>query len=238
MTAPLISFKNICYSQAAPDQTTGFKQTIEAVAILKDMTLDISAGQTVSIVGPSGSGKTSLMMLIAGLEAPTSGQLCVAGHHPGEMDEDALAAFRRDHIGIVFQDFHLIPTLNARENVAVPLDFAGHRDSMARAEQCLHDVGLAHRMTHLPAQLSGGEKQRVALARAFATEPAVLLADEPTGNLDSATGARITDLLFALQAQYKTTLILITHDPALARRCQRSLTLCDGRITGDSDRGA
>ena len=232
MTAALISLENICYSrQATPDRTT------ETIAILRDMTLDIPAGQTVSVVGPSGSGKTSLMMLIAGLEAPTSGQLCVAGHRPGEMDEDALAAFRRDHIGIVFQDFHLIPTLSARENVAVPLDFAGRKNSLRRAEQCLDDVGLAHRTGHLPAQLSGGEKQRVALARAFATEPAVLLADEPTGNLDSATGARITELLFTLQIRHKTTLILITHDPTLARRCQRTLTLCDGRITADSDRG-
>ncbi len=203
------------------------------VNILRGISLAIPAGEAVGIVGPSGSGKSTLMMLLAGLERPTAGSVRVAGADLGAMDEDQLARFRRAQIGIVFQAFHLIPTMTAEENVAVPLEFAGRRDAFARAREALAAVGLAHRLGHYPAQLSGGEQQRVALARALVAEPALLLADEPTGNLDLATGASVMDLMFDLRARLGTTLVLITHDPALAERCGRVVALADGRVVSD-----
>ncbi len=201
-----------------------------AVNILRGVDLGIGKGEVVGLVGPSGSGKTSLLMLLAGLERPTSGSLVVAGREPGRMDEDALARFRRETIGIVFQAFHLIPTMTALENVAVPLEFAGRRDAFARATESLRNVGLGHRLGHYPGELSGGEQQRVALARATVAEPPLLLADEPTGNLDRGTGTQVMDLLFGLRARLGTTLLLITHDPVLAGRCDRVLRMEDGLI--------
>jgi putative ABC transport system ATP-binding protein len=203
------------------------------VSILRGIDLAIASGEAVSVVGPSGSGKTSLLMLLAGLERATSGTLRVAGQDLAAMDEDARARLRRDRIGIVFQAFHLIPTMTALENVAVPLELARRPDARVRAAAALSAVGLAHRLTHLPGQLSGGEQQRVALARAYAPGPQLLLADEPTGNLDAATGATVMDLLFALRADAGTTLVLVTHDPALAARCDRRVSLADGRIVDD-----
>jgi putative ABC transport system ATP-binding protein len=185
------------------------------------------------VVGPSGSGKTSLMMVMAGLERPTSGAVIGAGQDLTKMDEDQLAAFRRDHVGIVFQDFHLVPTMTALENVALPLEFAGATDAFDKAKAELALVGLADRVTHYPGQLSGGEQQRVALARAFVAEPDILLADEPTGNLDGATGDTIIDLLFDLNARKGSTLVLITHQMSLADRCGRRIQIADGRIAED-----
>ena len=204
------------------------------VNILHDIQLHIDVGETVSLVGPSGSGKTSLLLLIAGLEQASAGRIAVSGREFTKMSEDDLALLRPDRIGIVFQNFHLIPTMNAAENVAVPLELAGIADAFARAEAALDAVGLSHRLTHYPAQLSGGEQQRVALARALAPRPALLLADEPTGNLDLETGAKIIDLLFAQAQAIDATLLLITHDPALAARCRRQLHMADGQIVSDS----
>ncbi len=200
------------------------------VNILRGLDLDVARGETVGVVGPSGSGKSTMMMIIAGLERPSSGDVRVAGEDLTALGEDDLARFRRRHIGIVFQAFHLIPTMTALENVAVPLEFAGRADAFARAAETLGAVGLQHRLTHYPGQLSGGEQQRVALARAFAVEPSLLLADEPTGNLDGETGRQVIDLLFDLAARHASTLMLITHDPALAARCRRLVRLVDGRI--------
>ena len=200
------------------------------VNILRGIDLDIAAGEAVGVVGPSGSGKTSLLMVLAGLERVSSGTITLAGHAVTTLDEDALARLRRDTVGIVFQAFHLIPTMTALENVAVPLELAGRPDAAARATEALRAVGLGHRLDHLPGQLSGGEQQRVALARAFAPRPKLLLADEPTGNLDHATGAAVMDLLFALRAEAGATLVLITHDRELAARCDREIHLADGRI--------
>lgn len=207
------------------------------VHVLRGVDLTVGAGEAVGIVGPSGSGKTSLLMLLAGLERPTAGSLRVAGQDLKAMDEDALARFRRDEVGIVFQAFHLIPTMSALENVAMPLEFAGRRDAFDRAAAALRDVGLGHRLDHYPGQMSGGEQQRVALARAVVAEPRLILADEPTGNLDRATGTVVMDLLFGLRERLGTTLILITHDPALAERCGRQVRMEDGRITADSGDG-
>ena len=200
------------------------------VEILRGLNAEVAAGETVSVVGPSGSGKTSMLMLVAGLERATGGLVEVAGQDLSVLDEDGLALFRRARIGIVFQSFHLIPTMTALENVAVPLELAGRRDAFERAEAVLGQVGLAHRLTHYPGQLSGGEQQRVALGRAFAPEPDLLLADEPTGNLDGETGRAVIDLMFDLRAHRGTTLLLITHDPELAARCARRIHLVDGRI--------
>ena len=200
------------------------------VNILRGIDLDIAAGEAVGVVGPSGSGKTSLLMVLAGLEAATSGSVMLDGHELTKLDEDALARLRRRDVGIVFQAFHLIASMTALENVAIPLELAGSRDAMARAAESLTSVGLGHRLTHLPGQLSGGEQQRVALARAFAPRPRLLLADEPTGNLDGATGQSVMDLLFDLRAEHGTTLMLITHDPALAARCGRTIRIGDGKI--------
>lgn len=204
------------------------------LTILNEVSLVVEAGSAVSVVGPSGSGKTSLLMLIAGMERVTQGRLSVAGCDYAGWNEDRLAEFRRDHIGIVFQAFHLIPTMTALQNVAVPLEFAGIDDAEQRAQAALADVGLGHRLHHHPGALSGGEQQRLALARAFAPRPRLLLADEPTGNLDQETGGRIIDLMFRLHESAGATLLLITHDPALAGRCARTLRIVDGRLHEDS----
>jgi putative ABC transport system ATP-binding protein len=202
------------------------------VNILRGIDLDIACGAAVGIVGPSGSGKTSLLMVLAGLERATQGRVHVAGHDLTTMSEDGLARLRRASVGIVFQAFHLIPTMTALENVAIPLELAGDAAASDRAEASLRAVGLGHRLTHLPGQLSGGEQQRVALARAFAPAPRLLLADEPTGNLDRATGEAVMELMFALREQRGSTLMLITHDPDLAHRCGRIVHIADGRVVG------
>jgi putative ABC transport system ATP-binding protein len=200
------------------------------VNILRGVDLDIGRGEAVGLVGPSGSGKTSVLMVLAGLERATSGSVLLDGQEVTRLNEDALAKLRREKVGIVFQAFHLIPTMTALENVAIPLELAGVRNAGARARAALDAVGLSHRLTHLPGQLSGGEQQRTAIARAFVTEPALLLADEPTGNLDHATGESVIDLLFALRERTGATLLLITHDQALAARCDRQVHLSDGRV--------
>jgi putative ABC transport system ATP-binding protein len=222
---PIISLENVeltLTSRAGP------------VDILRGVALDIPAGQSVAIVGPSGSGKTSLMMIMAGLERATCGKVNVAGHDFTTMNEDQLALARGAEIGIVFQSFHLVPTMTAIENVALPLEFAGRADAFDVAAGLLDEVGLKARKTHFPAQLSGGEQQRVALARALAPQPKLLLADEPTGNLDGATGHAVIDLLFDMQRRHGATLVLITHDSDLAHLCQRTVHMADGRIEGAS----
>jgi putative ABC transport system ATP-binding protein len=200
------------------------------VNILRGISLTIGQGETIALLGPSGSGKTSLLMLLAGLERATSGVIKIAGADLGGMDEDARAKFRLDHLGIVFQSFYLIPSMTALQNVAVPLELAGAKGADEIAARALTRVGLAHRLTHLPAQLSGGEQQRVAIARAVAPGPKLLLADEPTGNLDVETGGAVMDLLFELCAARNTTLLLITHDQALAARCGRTIRLTNGTL--------
>jgi putative ABC transport system ATP-binding protein len=202
------------------------------VHILKDISLRVARGEAVGLIGPSGSGKSTLLMVMAGLERPDSGKVVVNGTSFNALDEDALARFRGRHVGIVFQSFHLIPTMTALENVAVPLELAGNPQAAQRAARELASVGLGERLHHYPAQLSGGEQQRVALARALAPEPAILLADEPTGNLDEATGRQIIDLLFTKHAERGMTLVLVTHDPSLARRCDRVVRLRSGHIDG------
>lgn len=218
---PLVSVRGLTLSLGA---------AAGRVDILRGIDLDIAAGEAVGIVGPSGSGKTSLLMVLAGLERASGGSVQVAGSELTGMNEDALARLRRQQVGIVFQAFHLIPGMTAVENVAVPLELAGDRRAETRAIEALRAVGLGHRLGHLPGQLSGGEQQRVALARAFAARPRLLLADEPTGNLDRATGAAVMELLFAMRAEAGSTLLLITHDPALAARCGRVIEMADGRI--------
>lgn len=203
------------------------------VNILKGIDLKINEGETIGLVGPSGSGKTSMLMVMAGLEKATAGQIHINGHDFTKLDEDELALVRRGAIGIVFQSFHLIPTMTALENVAVPLELANQSGARARAEECLNAVGLGHRMDHFPGQMSGGEQQRVALARAFAPRPKIILADEPTGNLDGTTGAQIIELLFDVSKKEGTTMLLVTHDPELAERCGRVIRMEDGRIVED-----
>lgn len=200
------------------------------VDILNGISLDIMAGETVGLVGPSGSGKSSLLMLMGGLDLATSGRVTALGHDLSGLGEDALARFRRDHMGVVFQSFHLIPTMTALENVATPLELAGQSDAFARAEAELSGVGLGDRLGHYPSQMSGGEQQRVALARAVVGRPDILLADEPTGNLDGSTGTAIMDLLFGLRDRHGATLVLVTHAPELAKRCDRVVGLRDGLI--------
>jgi putative ABC transport system ATP-binding protein len=200
------------------------------VNVLRGVTMRVAAGESVGLMGPSGAGKTSLMMIIAGLERATSGRVAVAGRDLAPLDEDARARFRRDQVGIVFQSFHLIPAMTALENVAIPLELAGRRDAFAAASNALGEVGLAARVDHYPSQLSGGEQQRVALARALAPRPALVLADEPTGDLDTETGRQVIDLMFRLGAERGATLLLITHDRALAGRCARIVPMADGRI--------
>jgi putative ABC transport system ATP-binding protein len=220
--APLVQVHNLQLSVPA---------AAGPVNILRGVDLDLIEGEAVGLVGPSGSGKTSLLMVLAGLERATGGEVWFAGQDLTRLGEDALSRLRRQTIGIVFQAFHLIPSMTALENVAVPMELAGRRDAHQRAEQALDLVGLTHRLLHLPGQLSGGEQQRVALARAFAPEPRLLLADEPTGNLDHDTGAAVMDLLFALRARTGATLLLVTHDRDLAARCGRLIHMDDGRVT-------
>ena len=204
------------------------------VHILKDIDLHIGRGEAIGLVGPSGSGKSTLLMVMAGLERADSGSVAVAGENLGTLDEDALARFRGRHIGIVFQSFHLIPTMTALENVAVPLELAGVTDARERARDELAAVGLSERLDHYPAELSGGEQQRVAVARALAPDPAIVVADEPTGNLDEDIGKQIIDLLFAGHSKRNSTLVLVTHDSALAGRCERVVRLRSGRVDGVS----
>lgn len=202
----------------------------EPVEILRGIDLEVRAGESVALLGASGSGKSSLMAVLSGLERATGGQVLVNGQDFGTLDEDRLAVARRGRIGIVLQAFHLLPTMTARENVAVPMELAGLPDAQARAEAELAAVGLAHRLDHYPSQLSGGEQQRVAIARALAPAPSIVFADEPTGNLDGATGRRIIDLLFERQRASRASLVIITHDPALGQRCDRTLEMVDGRL--------
>ena len=203
------------------------------VQILQGVDLEIMRGESLAILGASGSGKSSLMAVLSGLERASGGEVMVGGVDYGALDEDALAYARRGRIGIVLQAFHLLPTMTALENVAVPLELAGHRDAFTMARDELGAVGLAHRLDHYPAQLSGGEQQRVAIARAVAPRPAIIFADEPTGNLDAVTGAAIVDILFARKQAADATLVIITHDPALAERCARIVEMRDGRIVAD-----
>ena len=221
MIEPVISLRNVDLSLGAG---------AARVHILKRISMDIGRGEAVGLVGPSGSGKSTLLMTMAGLEKPDSGEIIVDGVSLRGLNEDGLARFRGRRIGIVFQSFQLIPTMNALENVAIPLELAGRRDAFARARRELEAVGLGGRLTHYPAQLSGGEQQRVALARALAPDPAILVADEPTGNLDEATGRTIVELMFALRRARGTTLVLVTHDAALAGRCDRTIQLRAGQV--------
>lgn len=221
MTDPVIELKE---ARLALQSKAGL------VEILRGVDLTIEKGETVGVVGPSGSGKSSLLMLMGGLERATGGSVTALGRDLTALDEDALARFRRHHMGVVFQSFHLIPTMTALENVAAPLELAGDGDAFAKARSELEAVGLGARVDHYPAQLSGGEQQRVALARAAATRPDILLADEPTGNLDGTTGQAIMDLLFGLHEKHGATLVLVTHDPGLAAKCQRVVRVGDGRI--------
>ncbi|HEY1795054.1 MAG TPA: ATP-binding cassette domain-containing protein [Stellaceae bacterium] len=220
-SAPLIALDDVRLS------LTGAAGPVE---ILRGVSLTLAAGETAALVGPSGSGKSTLMMVMAGLERPSGGGVHFAGEDLARLGEDALARLRRAGIGIVFQGFHLLPTMTALENVAIPLELGGNRNAFAEAEAALGRVGLGHRIGHYPGELSGGEQQRVAIARAFAARPMLILADEPTGNLDGATGRLVIDCLFAEHQRHGTALLLITHDPALAERCGRRLHLADGRI--------
>ena len=227
MTKPIVVLKNVrltLTSRAGP------------VGILRDVDLEAREGQSLAIVGPSGSGKTSLLMVTAGLERATGGKVEVAGHDLSAMGEDDLALMRGAEIGIIFQSFHLVPTMTALENVALPLEFAGEGNAQVTARELLQEVGLSHRMDHFPAQLSGGEQQRVAIARALSRRPKLILADEPTGNLDRRTGGHVVDLLFGLQRRREATLILVTHDEKLAGACDRIIRMADGRI--ESETGA
>lgn len=204
------------------------------LTILKDVSFNIDAGETVAVVGPSGAGKSTLLALLAGLDLPTTGHVDLNGANLSDLDEDGRALVRADSVGFVFQSFHLVPSLNALENVMLPIELAGHDDARKAAREIIDKVGLSDRWSHYPAQLSGGEKQRVAIARAFATEPAVLFADEPTGNLDARTGATIMELMFDLNRSSSTTLILVTHDNGLAERCDRVLSLDMGSLVSDT----
>jgi putative ABC transport system ATP-binding protein len=223
--SPAISASNLTLTLGSGDS---------AVEILRGIDLTVPFGQTLALLGPSGSGKSSLMAVLSGLERASSGALSVAGADFAALSEDGLAQARRGRIGIVLQAFHLLPTMTAQENVATPMELAGMSDAWPRAAAELTAVGLGHRLTHYPAQLSGGEQQRVAIARATAPRPPLLFADEPTGNLDATTGAGIVDLLFTRRAETGATLVIITHDPALAERCERVITLADGRIASDT----
>ncbi|MCO8146144.1 ATP-binding cassette domain-containing protein [Rhodovulum tesquicola] len=229
MTDPILSLADVTLTLAG---------NAGPVEILHGISLDVARGETLGLVGPSGSGKSSLLMLMGGLERASSGRVMALGHDLTAMNEDALARFRREHMGVVFQSFHLIPTMTALENVATPLELAGHRDAFDRAAEELRTVGLGARIDHYPSQMSGGEQQRVALARAAAPRPHVLLADEPTGNLDGANGEAIMELLFGLRDRHGATLVLVTHAPDLAARCDRVVRLADGRIAGQDVRRA
>jgi putative ABC transport system ATP-binding protein len=209
-----------------------------SLTILSEVSFSIAAGASVAVVGPSGAGKSTLLALLAGLDLPTQGYVVLNGANLGELDEDGRARVRAESVGFVFQSFHLVPSLNALENVMLPLELAGHGDARAASRAIIERVGLAERWSHYPAQLSGGEKQRVAIARAFATEPAVLFADEPTGNLDTRTGETIMELMFELNRKSSTTLVLVTHDNSLAERCDRVLSLDAGKLVGDTPAAA
>ena len=208
------------------------------LTILSDVSFQIVAGESVAVVGPSGAGKSTLLALLAGLDLPSSGHVLLNGRNLSELDEDGRAGVRAESVGFVFQSFHLVPSLNALENVMLPLELAGHRDARTPARRIIDQVGLKDRWSHYPSQLSGGEKQRVAVARAFATEPAVLFADEPTGNLDSRTGENVMELMFELNRDSSTTLILVTHDTSLAERCDRILALDAGLLVSDREAAA
>ncbi len=208
------------------------------LTILDGVSFQILAGESVAVVGPSGAGKSTLLALLAGLDLPSSGHVVLNGANLSELDEDGRAVLRAESVGFVFQSFHLVPSLNALENVMLPLELAGHANARDAARRIIEQVGLGERWSHYPSQLSGGEKQRVAIARAFATEPAVLFADEPTGNLDSRTGANIMELMFELNRDSSTTLVLVTHDAALAERCDRVIALDGGRLESDSGAAA
>jgi putative ABC transport system ATP-binding protein len=208
------------------------------LTILDDVSFTIAAGESVAVVGPSGAGKSTLLALLAGLDLPTRGYVELNGANLSSLDEDGRALARAENVGFVFQSFHLVPSLNALENVMLPLELRGHEDARQAARELIDKVGLGERWSHYPAQLSGGEKQRVAIARAFATEPAVLFADEPTGNLDSRTGATIMELMFELNRSSSTTLILVTHDSSLADRCDRVLALDAGKLVSDTETAA
>jgi putative ABC transport system ATP-binding protein len=226
VTKPIVVMKNVrltLTSRAGP------------VSILRDVDLEAREGQSLAIVGPSGSGKTSLLMVMAGLERTTGGEVQVAGHDLSGLSEDELALMRGAEIGIVFQSFHLVPTMTALENVALPLEFAGTAGAVATARELLQEVGLSHRVDHFPAQLSGGEQQRVAIARALSRRPKLILADEPTGNLDRKTGGHVIDLLFGLQRRREATLILVTHDERLAGSCDRTIRMADGRVESEAE---
>ncbi|MFQ6547486.1 ABC transporter ATP-binding protein [Aestuariibius sp. 2305UL40-4] len=215
---------------ALKDATLSLDGNAGRIEILHGISLDVTRGETLALVGPSGSGKSSLLMLMGGLERATSGSVTALGQDLTEMNEDALARFRRDHMGVVFQSFHLIPTMTALENVATPLELAGEKDAFDRAGAELKAVGLSHRADHYPTQMSGGEQQRVALARASAPRPEILLADEPTGNLDETNGSAIIDLLLGLRDRHGATLVMVTHSMSLAARCDRTIRLRDGRL--------
>jgi putative ABC transport system ATP-binding protein len=221
MTIPIVALSNVHLS---------LESNAGTIEILKNISLNVSTGESLALIGPSGSGKSSLLMLLGGLERASSGSVRVAGTELSDLNEDQLAFLRRDQMGIVFQSFHLIPTMSALENVATPLELAGVTDAFKKARSALDTVGLTHRQDHFPGQLSGGEQQRVALARAVVAQPKILLADEPTGNLDGINGIAIMDLLFSLRDQFGSTLILVTHDPVLANRCNRIIRLHDGEI--------
>ncbi len=229
MSKPLVSLRDVSLTL---DGNAG------PVDILKDISFDVAKGETLGLVGPSGSGKSSLLMLLGGLERASAGSVSVKDRDLTPLNEDALAQFRRQHMGVVFQSFHLIATMTAMENVALPLELSRDGDAFARAQAELDAVGLADRADHYPAQMSGGEQQRVALARAAIARPTLLLADEPTGNLDQSTGSMIMDLLFDLRDRYGSTLILVTHAPELAARCDRVISLTDGRIATPENRAA
>ena len=209
-----------------------------AVNIIRGIDLSISSGETVGLIGPSGSGKSTLLMVLAGLEPASQGQVIVSGHDYADMDEDALSRFRRSNVGIVFQSFHLVPTMTAVENVALPLELAGVGSAFEKAEAMLEEVGLSHRLTHYPAQMSGGEQQRTALARALVANPPVLFADEPTGNLDQNIGRQIMDLILRLAEERGTTVLLITHDRVLADRCARVEAMQDGQLLSARDKAS
>ncbi len=224
MTEPVITLKDVSL-------TLG--DGASSVHVLKHVSLEVAQGEATGIVGPSGSGKSTLLMVLAGLERVDSGTVRIAGELLNDKSEDRIAAFRGRNIGIVFQSFHLIPNMTALENVAVPLELSGHSDPFGAAEQELAAVGLADRVTHYPGELSGGEQQRVAIARALAPNPRLLIADEPTGNLDQATGRQVADLLFSKATERGMTLVLVTHDPALAARCARQISMRSGRIEAE-----
>jgi putative ABC transport system ATP-binding protein len=229
MTAPLVDIVDLHLSLVGG---------AGEVNVLRGVNLGINEGETVSIVGPSGAGKTTLLMALSGLEKPTSGKVQVGKLDLSTLNEDSLAKFRRENVGIIFQSFHLVPTMTALENVCLPLEFSGSKHPLKKAREALTKAGLGDRVDHFPGELSGGEQQRVALARAFVVKPALLLADEPTGNLDRETGQLVMDLLFELQQEHGTTLVLITHDEILASRCKRTVRMIDGLLREEKETGA